>query len=132
DAETVEAPVVVEGVDQFGGPILVGLGAGGHQLGHAADLAPVQPAQEVGLDVFRRLLRIGAGQDVGAGGAAVDDAGDIVGQIGALVLDQGQQILKAAPVQLDREMAVGLADRPLGVGEGGAGQVFARGVGQGD
>ncbi len=29
-------------------------------------------------------------------------------------------------------MAVGLADRPLGVGEGGAGQVFARGVAEGD
>ncbi len=69
---------------------------------------------------------------MGAGRAAVGDAGDIVGQLGAPVLDQGQQLLEAAPVQLDREVAVGLADRPLGVIEGGAGQVFARGVAEGD
>ncbi|MNI04992.1 hypothetical protein D3C73_579340 [compost metagenome] len=132
DAQAVEAPVVFEGVDQFGRAVLVGLGAGGHQLGHAPDLAPVQPAHEVGLDVLGRRFRIGAGQDVGAGRAAVGDAGDIIGQFGALGLDQGQQILETAPVQFDREMAVGCADRPLCVIEGGAGQFLARGVAEGD
>ncbi|MNL29068.1 hypothetical protein D3C87_1507400 [compost metagenome] len=67
-----------------------------------------------------------------AGGGAVADAGDIVGQVGAPGLDHGQQALEAAPVQLDGEMAVGLTDRTVRIAQGGAGQFLARGVAEGD
>ena len=70
-------------------------------------------------------------QNVRSGCPPVGDPGRIIRQLVALGLDHAQQRLEGRPVQLDGEMAVGPADRPLRIGQRQPRQVLARLVRQG-
>ncbi len=124
-------PGVGRGGDAHGvGDLLVIGRAGLHGLGHAVPLAGIDEGDEIALQILRTAVALGAGQGPRIGRGSGLGAVDIIQQVGAFSLDHRQQGLEPLPVQLDGEMAVGLADGTVGIGDGGAGQVFARGMAQ--
>ena len=112
--------------------LLVVGGPCGEAVGGGAPFRGVQPVEEVPLDHAGGLVFRDAGEDVRAGGGARGPALHIGHQLAALALDHGQQGVEGLPVQLDREMGIGGTQPAVGIGEGGAGQVLARRMGQGD
>ena len=102
-----------------------------HGLGHAVPFGGIDPGDEVLFQLFGAAVGLGAGQGVGIGRGSGLSPVDIVQQVGALGLDHRQQGLEPLPVQFDGEMAVGQADGTVGSGDGGAGQVLARGMAEG-